>query len=698
MKATLVGRLGLMMLLGLLLATSAHAVTWFPLGPYGGDARSFAVDPHDSKHLYLGTETGWIYQSHDGGSSWARVSQVDGHNDLIIDHIVLDAAAPEHIILAAFMVNHPGGGIFVSEDGGKHWAKQAEMSGQSVRSLARSASDPNQLVAGTLEGVFRSKDNGKHWERISPASNAEIHEVESVAIDPKDPNIIYAGTWHLPWKTVDGGANWESIKEGIIDDSDVFSIVIDPSTPNIVYASACSGIYKSMTSAQPNPEWHGDRFKGGVTVNRGQGIPTSARRTRKLKLDPTQPNTLYAGTTEGLYKSTDAGATWTKMTPSDVIVNDVYVDPNDPKHVLLATDRGGVLRSDDSGMTFTSSNTGFTLRQVVAYAADQHDPARVYIGVVNDKQTGGVFASNDGGVRWQQMSIGLDGRDVFSLTMTPDNTLLAGTSHGIFHLTNGAWTSAAFTGPAKGPAPAKKRPVSATRKGAKTHVAAAPRKQQPVAVPQLGDATVYALTSGSSGVYAGTSAGVWRSADGGQSWSQLQVPQLREARYLASHGQMVLAASLTGLALSGNNGTTWTGVMPPATLTQIGALAVDGAGNLWIGGPEGVFYSTDRGASWKTLRDLFVRGVDGIFYDAANKRVLVSSAGGTVGFAASLSDYKISYWDTGWPLRFLRPVGDHLIGATLYDGIVIEPKMVASPFSTSPSGAETAHAGGLSQR
>jgi photosystem II stability/assembly factor-like uncharacterized protein len=593
------------------------------------------------------------------------------------------------MILAAFMVNHPGGGVFISEDGGKHWAKQAEMSGQSVRSLTRSASDPNQLVAGTLEGVFRSKDNGKHWERISPASNAEIHEVESVAVDPKDPNIIYAGTWHLPWKTMDGGAHWESIKQGIIDDSDVFSIVIDPSSPNIVYASACSGIYKSVTAANPNPEWHGDRFKGGVTVNKGQGIPVSARRTRKLKLDPGQPNTIYAGTTQGLYKSIDAGATWTRMTGDDVTVNDVYVDPNDTKHVLLATDRGGVLRSEDSGASFVASNTGFTLRQVVAYAADQQDPAQVYIGVVNDKQTGGVFASRDGGVKWQQMSIGLGGRDVFSLTMTPSNTLLAGTSHGVFRLANDAWTSAAFTIPAAKVTPAKKRPAAA-RKGAKARAVRTPGKPEPVALPQLSDALVYALTSGSAGVYAGTSSGVWHSTDGGQSWSPLQVPQLREARYLATHGQMVAAASLTGVVLSESAGANWTSVMPPPTLTQIGALAIDGLGNLWIGGPEGVFYSTDRGASWKTLRNLFVRQVDGIFYDAANKRVLVSSASGTVGFAASLPAYNISYWDTGWPLRFLRPVGDHLIGATLFDGMVVEPKMVASPFAAPPSGTETA--------
>ena len=181
MKAGLVRHLGVLLLACPLLGTQARAVTWFPLGPYGGDARSFAVDPHDSKHLYLGTQTGWLYQTHDDGNSWKRLGQIDSHNDLVIDHVVLDEADPNHLIVAAFMLNHAGGGIFISNDGGKHWTRQAEMSGQSVRSLARATSDPNILVAGTLEGVFRSKDNGKHWEQISPSGSSEIHEVESIA-------------------------------------------------------------------------------------------------------------------------------------------------------------------------------------------------------------------------------------------------------------------------------------------------------------------------------------------------------------------------------------------------------------------------------------------------------------------------------------------------------------------------------------
>ena len=52
------------------------ASTWLPFGPDGGDARSFAGDPHDPKHLFLGTANGWVYESRDSGMTWARLALV----------------------------------------------------------------------------------------------------------------------------------------------------------------------------------------------------------------------------------------------------------------------------------------------------------------------------------------------------------------------------------------------------------------------------------------------------------------------------------------------------------------------------------------------------------------------------------------------------------------------------------------------
>ena len=206
------------------------------------------------------------------------------------------------------------------------------MHGKSIRAMAIAASDSKTLVAGALDGVFRSTDGGKNWQKIS-SSNQEIHNIESIAVDPKNPDVVYAGTWHLAWKTDDGGASWHHINKGMIEDSDVFSIIVDSTNPSVVFASACSGIYKSQSA--------GDSFQ------KIQGIPFSARRTRVLKQDPSNPAIVYAGTTEGLWKTTDAGKTWNRVSNSDVVVNDVMVDPRNSQRVMLATDRAGVLASDD---------------------------------------------------------------------------------------------------------------------------------------------------------------------------------------------------------------------------------------------------------------------------------------------------------------------------------------------------------------
>ena len=635
---------GAFVLAGILMGTPLHAVTWFPLGPYGGDARSFAADPQDPGHLYLGTANGWIYESHNGGDSWIRLSQLGRRNDLVIDHILPDEKDPKRLVAGAFVADHPDGGVYLSSDGGKVWTDVAQMHGQSVLALARSASEPNLIVAGTLQGVFRSVDNGLHWNQISPTGSTEIHEIESLAIDPVNPQVIYAGTWHLPWKTTDGGDHWANIKRGIIEDSDVFSILIDPVQPHVIYASACSGIYKSVDSAE--------------LFAKVQGIPSAARRTRKLEMDPEHPDTVYAGTTEGLYRTLDGGHVWNNLTSSNLIINDVYVDPKDSAHVLLATDRGGVMRSNDFGASFHGSNTGFSARQVVAYAADPNHPAVVYVGVVNDKDSGGVFQSVDGGVHWRQQSAGLGGRDVYSLVTMPDGTLLAGTTHGIFRLQDDVWvdSGAVSKGPAKG-------------------------RKLALAEPTI-DAVVYSLVPDDGyRTYAGTSEGLLRSDNDGVAWSVVAPLTMGEVRYFALEKNVLLAAGLKNLDLSVDSGVRWSRIALPPDLTQISAIAVDGEKNLWVGGREGVFYSSDKGASWKQVHDLEIPQVDGMYFDPAGQRMLLTTSRSTMIFSVGIPDHRVTYWDTGWKLRLARPMGDHLLGATLYDGMVVQPKMVDSGFA-----------------
>ncbi|HEX4604824.1 MAG TPA: YCF48-related protein, partial [Candidatus Angelobacter sp.] len=300
-------------LISLLLASAALAggQSWQPVGPDGGTVRSLAIDPRDPDKIFLGTSAGNLYLSSDNGASWSRFARPGNSAEMVLDHIVIDPTDPRRMFVAAWNAQLPNsdGDLFRSKDGGKSWEIVADLHGKSLRALSIAAANPKILVVGALDGIYRSRDGGGAWERISPEGHAELKNVESIAIDPANADVIYAGTWHLPWKTEDGGKTWRNIKKGVIDDSDVFSIVIDASQPSNLFISACSGIYRSESA--------------GELFRKMQGIPYSARRTRMLQMDPADHNVVYAGTTEGLWKTTDAGATWKHMTGSNIIINDV---------------------------------------------------------------------------------------------------------------------------------------------------------------------------------------------------------------------------------------------------------------------------------------------------------------------------------------------------------------------------------------
>jgi photosystem II stability/assembly factor-like uncharacterized protein len=647
--------------LGTLSPLDALASTpWFPFGPDGGDARAFAADPHNHEHLFLGAANGWIYDSQNGGHTWKRLARVGNRDDLVLDNIVVDPADSNHILAGTWVLGSDDGGLFVSTNGGHTWTSNPEMEHQSIRALTAAPSNGRIVVAGTLKGVYRSDDSGTHWKLISPPGSTEIHEVESIAIDPTNPEIIYAGTWHLPWKTTDGGANWSNIKQGIIEDSDVFSIIVDPKQPNIVYASACSGIYKSED--------------GAAKFTKIQGIPMSARRTRVLMQDPQHLGTVYAGTTEGLFRTDDAGALWTRTTSDDVIVNDVYVDPTNSMHVLMATDRGGVLASNDGGVSFVESNTGFSSRQIVAFASDPRRPAEVYVGVVNDKQWGGVFFSNDGGLAWSMRSSGLDGRDVFSLAVADEGTVVAGTEHGLFLYDpkDQLWLRTGDILP---------HSERSGRTGGQSGSAAVRRTVRANTPHERIDGAVLTLARVDGQLYAVTTDGVFATVSGDPAlpWARLEGPTEEPWRFLAGGQSTLLLASLKSLTLSIDGGRRWRMIPAPPALTQIGAVAVDGTGGLWVGGREGIYHSVDNGATWATSKSLYVNGVNNIFYDAAGSRLLITASGSsTFAFSLHLPDQTMKYWDTGWNLRFMRPVGDYLLGITRYDGVVVQPRMVQS--------------------
>ncbi len=175
------------------IGTVAHAQSsWMPYGPDGGDARSFASDPSDHNHIYLGTVSGTIFDTHDGGQTWKRLASVGRRDDLVLDNILVDPANPKHVLIGGWVLDRPEGGLYVTNDGGQTWAENTQMKGHSIRALSIAPSDSKTMILGALDGVYRSTDSGNTWARITPAGSTELHEIESVAIDPKNPEIIYA--------------------------------------------------------------------------------------------------------------------------------------------------------------------------------------------------------------------------------------------------------------------------------------------------------------------------------------------------------------------------------------------------------------------------------------------------------------------------------------------------------------------------
>jgi photosystem II stability/assembly factor-like uncharacterized protein len=645
----------IIVLTSLLLCVSlrmAQAQRWQPLGPDGGTVRSLAFDPQNPDRIFLGTSAGWLYLSNDGGTNWSRLAHLGSGSEMVLDHIVVEAGNNRNLYVAGWNAQSPGsdGEVFRSRDGGKTWDLLADIHGKSVRALAVAPSNQKVLVAGTLDGVFRSNDGGDRWERISPPNHAEIRNVESVAVDPVNPEVIYAGTWHLPWKTEDGGKSWHSIKKGVIDDSDVFSIVIDSQNASSLYISACSGIYKSDSA--------GDLFR------KIQGIPYSARRTRMLKLDPSDHKIVYAGTTEGLWKSTDAGATWKRMTGTNVIINDVLIDPRRPARVLLATDRGGVLMSDDGGATFAASNHGFTHRQVAALLLDRNDASRIYAGLLNDKEYGGVFFSPDAGRTWKQMSEGLDGRDVFVLRQAADNTLFAGTDRGLFRRKTGdpAWLPLA-------PVPEPKEESEPGKKKMPAKPAVASGLEGRVADLELAPSQWFAITA----------TGLLASRDEGKTWTKQELSGIKFMHSLAVADRTVVVAGSNAITVSVNGGESWLAPRPLPPDVVINSISFDpsGAGTIWAAARDGVYRSTDLGDTWKRVTSLRLANVVEIQVDQENQRVLATGAASTNVYESLDNGRTWSPVNSGWLLRRVRTLRGRLLGATPFDGIVLQPEATA---------------------
>ena len=395
---------------------------WRTTGPPGGDVRALVVDPHDPDRFYFGTLDGQVYTSADGGKRWQLLHNF-GKPRMFVDHIVVDSRNPKVLYVGGHRHDHPGG-FFKSTDGGLTWRESAQLKDQAVHSIAQSESNPDTFIAGTYTTIFRSDDSGETWKQLPTSQFSGLHHVESLAIDPRTANTIYAGTFYLPYKSEDGGKTWKTIKDGMIDDSDIFAIDIDPRDPNHIIASACSGIYESKNA--------------GESWRKVQGIPSQSRRTRSILQHPSVPGIVFAGTTEGFWRSDKGGDpnSWMVTTSRQLEINSIAVHPSRPENVYIGTNNYGIMVSNDGGKSFTPMNAGYSGRFANSILADREVPNRIYASTINTATGGGFFfVSNDNGESWRPSMRSMPSRLITYAILQDSrdaNVIYLGTNLGVY--------------------------------------------------------------------------------------------------------------------------------------------------------------------------------------------------------------------------------------------------------------------------
>ena len=435
---------------------------WRANGPPGGDVRSLVVDPSNPDRFYLGTLDAQLYTSADAGKSWELLYNFNKPK-LFVDHIIVDPRDSKTLFVAAHR-HKEAGGFFKSVDGGHRWRESPELKNEALHSLTQSDSNPSVLIVGTFNGIFRSDNSGDSWTQLPTYSTPGLVHVESLAIDPRTSNTIYAGTWYLPYKSTDGGQSWKTIKNGIIDDSDIFAIDIDPRDPNHVIASACSGIYETSNA--------------GDSWTKVQGIPSQSRRTRAIVQHPSIAGLVFAGTTEGFWRSENGGKadSWMVTTSRQLEINSIAIHPSRPQTIYIGTNNYGVMVSTDGGKNFIPTNGGYSGRFANVIVADRETPNRLYAATINTTTGGGfLFVTTDNGQTWRPSMRSMPPR-LITYSILQDardaNLIYLGTNLGVYRsLDRGAsWAPASM--PILPATPPKVRPGKKTTPAAATPKAA----------------------------------------------------------------------------------------------------------------------------------------------------------------------------------------------------------------------------------
>ncbi|MFN9118537.1 MAG: WD40/YVTN/BNR-like repeat-containing protein, partial [Gemmatimonas sp.] len=358
-------------------ADALQGLRWRHIGPFRAGRTKSAVGVPSQPHVfYMAATNGGVWKTNDAGRTWNPIT--DALPTGSIGAVEVAPSNPDIVYVGSGEgLQRPdlsvGNGMYRSSDAGRTWTRLGLRDGQQIPRIAIDPNNPERLFVAVLghpygpnteRGIYRSVNGGQSFERV--LYKDENTGGADVVLAPDDPNTVYAVLWEArqgPWenaawsgpnsglfKSTDGGTTWTQLAGGLPTTADGLGrlgIGISPSNPRRIYVTATagqkSGLYRSDDA--------GATWTRTTTDNRifGRGDDFAA-----VTVDPRDPNTVYSMNVVA-WKSTDAGVTWKAFrgAPGGDDYQRLWINPRQPDIMLMVADQGALVTLN-GGETWSS--------------------------------------------------------------------------------------------------------------------------------------------------------------------------------------------------------------------------------------------------------------------------------------------------------------------------------------------------------
>jgi photosystem II stability/assembly factor-like uncharacterized protein len=414
--------------------------------------------------VFAASSTG-IFKSTDRGSSWVRSD--DGLTSRVIAAVVVHPADRATVLAAAY---GEGGGIFKSSDGGARWtAVLPRLPGDDF--VALSAYDDAIYAATTGGRLYTSVDRGDTWHAVDTAvgpsagintvvrSGRDLYigtmgtgvfrvvdqtwiplsfglpvaDVRTLALTGSDRKTLIVGSWGSGiHRSIDDGYTWAPSGEGLTTGS-IVVLTADVDDPSVLYAGAANrDIFRSVDEGRT---WSATTRLPADDHNPGESPII------QLLTGPSNSGILFAVTPHRRFRSTDAGGAWTEI-DFGIPVQTAWltIDPRDRRVVYASTGRNGLLRSEDSGETWTVVNSELPTAYVLGI--DPSNTSVLYAFAETPARFTTIYRSADRGASWTQLTEPRAApQEVGAITVDPsDSSTLYITGDYLYKSINGGQT------------------------------------------------------------------------------------------------------------------------------------------------------------------------------------------------------------------------------------------------------------------